>query len=143
MNLTQEEISMIKSSFSNIQGLKINLAQCFYNNLFEMAPLIKPMFISDAEVIEMHFNEIIHLAVREMEAFEDLKPKLFALGATHQDYGIKPAHFEVVRSALLLTIEYELKLSCHDTVIHAWSKYIDNISKVMIDGLLQYSNNTK
>jgi len=135
MILTIEERSIIKSSFAELIKENVNIAECFYNNLFEMAPLIKPMFKSDPNILEKHFNELIIKAVSKVDNFEAFQSHLFELGKRHKEYGAQISQFEIVKSSLLLSLQYELKGQYNEALEFAWSKYIDNISQIMIDGL--------
>lgn len=136
MILTANEKTLIEKTYAMLIKNEVNFAKCFYSNLFEMAPLIKPMFKRDTALVEVHFNELIQTVVRYIENFEKLRPELYKLGKQHQGFGVKPAQFNVVKAALLLSIEYELKGQFNSDIKVAWSNYIDQISAVMIEGLL-------
>jgi hemoglobin-like flavoprotein len=41
MILTLEEITTLKSSFALLHVEDVNIATCFYDNLFKLAPLIE------------------------------------------------------------------------------------------------------
>lgn len=136
MTLTDEEKYIIKFSFAQLTNEGANFAECFYKNLFAMAPLIRPLFKSEHEILEKHFYELISTAVNKVDHFEDLRCHLLSLGRRHKAYGAQLIHFEVVKTALILSLQYELKDRCNEATKIAWSKYIDNISEVMIEGLL-------
>ncbi len=135
MTLTNNDKALIESTYAHLIINELNLAKCFYRNLFEMAPLIKPMFKKDTALVEVHFNELIHTAVKYIKNFEELKPELYDLGKKHRGFGVKVGQFKVVKAALLLSIEYELKGQFNNDIKVAWSNYIDQISAVMIEGL--------
>lgn len=135
MSLTAKEVQLIEMSYQELIQNELDLAKCFYSNLFEMAPLIKPMFKSDQALIELHFNKLIHSAVRQIHQFEQLTEDLFALGQQHRGYGVKAAQFEIVKVALLLSMEYQLKARFTEAIKVAWAKYIDLIAKIMVKGL--------
>ena len=135
MNLTADEKAIIETCYAMLIENESDFAKCFYRNLFEMAPLIKPMFKRDTTLVEVHFNELIHTAVKYVENFEELKPELYDLGKKHRGFGVKAAQFKVVKASLLLSIEYALKGQFNTDVKTAWSHYIDQISAVMIAGL--------
>lgn len=136
MILTVEEKNIIKLSFAELIKENVNIAECFYNNLFEMAPLIEPMFKSEPNILEKHFNELISTAVDKIDNFEAFQSSLLELGKRHKKYGAQLSHFEIVKSALMLSIQYELKGQYNEALGAAWSKYIDILSQVLIDGLL-------
>jgi hemoglobin-like flavoprotein len=135
MMLTAEEKTIIKLSFAQLNEDNVNIAEYFYDNLFQMAPLIKPMFKSDRKIIEQHFYELISAAVNEIDHFESLRPRLLELGKRHRKYGAQTNHFAVVKAAFILSIQYALREKCNETMGVAWSKYINDISQVMIEGL--------
>lgn len=140
MHLSVADKAAIKQSFSQLTQNESNIAESFYNNLFNMAPLIKPLFKSDRDILEIHFNELFRTAVHKIDHFQELRKDLLALGARHKSYQAKMSHFDVVKSALLLSIEYELKGQSNDTIMNAWKQYIENISDVMIEGFDQPQN---
>jgi hemoglobin-like flavoprotein len=102
-----------------------------------MAPLIKPMFKSDRNILETHFHELISIAVNDIEHFEYLRPSLLQLGRKHLEYGVKISHFSIVKSAFMLSLQYHLKGQFDDAMDIAWSKYVDIISQTMIEGLTE------
>ncbi|WP_339723329.1 globin domain-containing protein [uncultured Paraglaciecola sp.] len=140
MPLSIADKAAITLSFSQLTQSKSNVAESFYKNLFDMAPLIKPLFKSDRKLLEIHFNELFSTAVHKINHFEELKADLLALGKRHKSYQAKASHFTVVKSALLLSIQYELKGQCSDAVINAWQQFIEDISEVMIEGLEMQEN---
>ncbi len=137
MQLKTEEIDIIKSTFEIISQNAENFASHFYDCLFELAPIIRPMFKSQRDVIELHFVEIMVTAVEKIEQFEQLEPALLELGAIHKEHKVIESQFDFVKTALLLAIEFELREKCNDSVVNAWSRYVDEISAVMIKGLKQ------
>ncbi len=137
MQLTSNEIDIIKASFKIISENAANFASHFYDSLFELAPIVKPMFASERNVIELHFVEIMVTAVEKIESFDELEPSLLKLGAIHKQHKVIASQFDFVKTALILAIEHELREKCNNAVISAWSHYIDEISAVMIRGLKQ------
>ncbi|MCL1144317.1 globin domain-containing protein [Shewanella gaetbuli] len=135
MELTPQEIQLIQSSFAIIKAENINLSRTFYDHLFQMAPLVIPLFKTERAIQEKHFNEIFTTAVNKINQFESLRPLLFDLGVRHKNYNVKQAQFQVVKSALILSIQYELKDQSNTTIESAWANYYDNIAEVVIEGL--------
>tara|TARA_R110000737_G_scaffold64737_1_gene92493 strand:+ start:767 stop:1183 length:417 start_codon:yes stop_codon:yes gene_type:complete len=136
MHLTASEKNLIQASYIQLMKNEQGLAHCFYDVLFEMAPLIKPLFKGDRQLLEVHFNELICVAVEHVSHFEKLQLVLNELGIRHKAYGAKVSQFEIVKVALLLSIEYELKGQFNTAIKNAWAKYVDQISNEMMVGLL-------
>lgn len=135
MELTLHERLLIKQSYLVLEKSGQGFAEHFYECLFQMAPLIKPMFKSDRKLLEQHFDSLMGTAVSKVNQFHELREVLFNLGRLHRGYGVEKAQFEVVKSAFLLSIEYQLKISSASEILQAWNKYFDQIAAVMIEGL--------
>lgn len=112
-----------------------NIVKTFYDNLFEMAPLIKPLFKSDREIVEQHFHDLVSLAVNEIDNFSEFRPRLVELGTRHKSYGAETTHFSIIKMAFMLALQYEFKDLFNDSMENAWSNFIDEISNAMIEGL--------
>ncbi|MGS2719984.1 globin domain-containing protein [Paraglaciecola aestuariivivens] len=135
MDLTSQEASAIKASFKLLLVRKVNLAGSFYDMLFELAPLIKPMFKNKSPNLEVHFNSLIESVVENIDNFAQIQTQLFDLGQMHKSFGVEESQFSVVKSALLLSIQYQLKQDCTELTLTAWAKYYDIIAQTMIKGL--------
>ncbi len=135
MRLTLEEIAEIKLSLKRINARQVNLAKCFYDILFEMAPLLKPLFKSSSPNLAVHFNALIQSSVDNIDTFSQLQASLFELGKKHRAFGVDASQFPVVKSALLLAIQQQLKLNCTELTRTAWSKYYDMLSEEMLKGI--------
>ncbi len=130
-----DERNIIRLSFAQLSKGGNDFAKVFYDNLFEMAPLIKPMFKSDRDTIEKHFYELISFAVNEVEHFEDFKPQLRELGKRHKEYGAQIEHFTIIKTAFMLSLQYNLKGQFDELSETAWSKYVDIIAQEVIEGI--------
>ncbi len=139
MSLTSGEKQLIKSSFKMLNKNEGGFASCFYDHLFELAPLIKPMFKSDRSLNEKHFYELFSTATVKIDNFAEIRPLLIELGRRHKAYGVKRNQFAIVKNALMLSIQYQLKGRCNSSIEDAWSKYFDEISEAMLVGLVMES----
>lgn len=135
MRLKVEERLLIQQSFARLDQQGEAFAHYFFDLLFEMAPLVKPMFISDRSVIEKHFYEVFATAVEKIESFQSLEPILLQLGENHATYGVKKEQFKVVKSVLLLSIDFMLANHCNQEVLEAWGHYFDCLAEVMLRGM--------
>lgn len=52
----------------------------------------------------------------KIDHFEDLRCSLFELGKWNKEYGAKINYFGVVKAAFILSIQYELKEECNETL---------------------------
>ncbi len=93
---------MLEESFDLVGPKGDELIRTFYDNLFEAAPAVKPLF---AEVdMERQRQALLNmlLVLREsLRDLDDIVPDLVELGARHVDYGAKPEHYPVVGEVLI------------------------------------------
>lgn len=136
MVLTEVEKEAITWSFSLINHQEQHFATIFYDCLFDLAPLIKPMFKSDRKLIEKHFYMIFCAAVDNVHCLDNIRTTLLELGVRHRTYGVKVSHFPIVKSALILAIQHELKDQCNVSIESAWSKYYDQLAAIILEGML-------
>ncbi|WP_164852401.1 globin domain-containing protein [Rheinheimera riviphila] len=140
MELTVVEKHTITSTFLLLDQAEKSFAKLFYDCLFELAPMIKPMFKSDRQLIEQHFFIIFSTAVGNVTHPESLRTTLLNLGERHRAYGVESCHFGIVKSALLLAIQHELKGQCNANIENAWSKYYDFLAATIQEGMLSQSH---
>lgn len=58
MAITDEDKQYIKQSFAKLDLLGQEFAHCFVDLLFEVAPMLKPMFVTNRNLLEQHFYVI-------------------------------------------------------------------------------------
>jgi len=136
MGLTEIEKEAITSSFILINHQEQQFATLFYDCLFDLAPLIKPMFKRDRKLIEEHFYMIFCAAVDNIHHLDTIRAILLELGARHRNYGVKVSHFPIVKSALILAIQHELKGQSNASIENAWSNYYDVLAAIILEGML-------
>jgi hemoglobin-like flavoprotein len=66
-----------------------------------------------------------------------LLPGLAELGRRHLSYGVKPYHYEKLRSALLWALGQALGLEFDTETRAAWEQLLSLISAVMLDAAAQ------
>ncbi|WP_372870346.1 globin domain-containing protein [Shewanella sp.] len=135
MDLSPHENLLIQQSFAELDSHGEGFAHYFFDLLFQMAPLVKPMFKSERNLVEHHFYEVFSTAVIKINQTDELEPTLLKLGARHTTYGVKEEHFKIVRTALLLSIEFILANRCNEHILSAWGKYFDYLASVMCRGM--------
>lgn len=133
MHLNKEEQEAIISSFNRLN--KDDFALHFYRCLFELEPLLKPMFKTDRTIIQKHFILIFTLAVDNTNNLPLIKDKMIELGRKHKTYDVKKSQFPLVKSALILTLQYLLRSTMTKKIEQAWGHYYDIMASYMIEGL--------
>jgi len=135
MSISENDKALIKESFILIDQNSTVFSRHFYDCLFTLEPMVKPLFKAERNLIEKHFITLITLCVKKIDNFSEMNDQLFKLGQAHRYLKVKESQLAIVRKALVLSIEYELRSKCTPSIINAWSNYIDLISAQMIAGL--------
>ena len=129
--MNASDIKLIRGSFAHVVPIADTAADLFYNRLFELDPGLQPMFHSDLERQGRLLMKMIGTAVDHLDDLAMLVPLVQKLGERHQTYGVEPAHYETVGSALIWTLEQGLGEHCTPEVKQAWENAYGLLSGVM------------
>ena len=99
--MTPRQIVLVQSTWSQIAAHSAQLADVFYDRLFQLDPSLRPMFPPDMGEQRRALMEMLHIVVNGLYCFEELLPDFEALGRRHVDYGVVESHYDLVRTALL------------------------------------------
>jgi nitric oxide dioxygenase len=132
--MTPEQTRLVRDSFPGIAGLSEPIAALFYGRVFELAPEVRPMFKQDIAVQGRKVMEMLAALVANLDHFEELEPMLKAMGQRHAGYGVQPAHYGIVASALIWAVGIALQDEFSPELKAAWRALIETVSAVMMDG---------
>jgi len=130
MNSTQ--VKLVQESFSKVVPISEAAAVIFYDRLFEVAPSVKAMFPSDMTQQRKKLMMMLAAVVNGLGNLESILPAASALAKRHVGYGAKPAHYPVVGSALLWTLEKGLGEAWNPELAEAWTAVYGTLSGFMI-----------
>jgi hemoglobin-like flavoprotein len=121
MSLTQQQIALVQSTFSQIGPMAETVAAMFYARLFEIDPSLRSMFKSDMRSQGQKLIQTLAVVVYALDRLEQIVPAVQALGRRHVDYGVKPEHYATVAEALLWTLEQGLGDDFTPEAKEAWT----------------------
>src|SRR5204862_313091 len=81
--MTPEAIALVKASYAGVTATPRQLAARFYQELFAVAPRLRPLFPTDLTLLQGHFEAALALVVRNLDEMDSLVPALRDLGAQH------------------------------------------------------------
>lgn len=131
--MTPQQTALIKSSWQSVVPIKEKAAELFYGRLFELDPMLEPLFKGDMKEQGRKLMAMINTVVVNLEQVESLVPAVQSLGKRHVDYGVTPAHYGTVGAALLWTLGAGLGDAFTEEVEGAWTAAYTLLSNVMID----------
>lgn len=133
--MTQEDIQLLRASFSRIAPIADHAAALFYERLFSIAPELRPLFTNDMHAQGSKLMAMLGTIVSLVHSPDKLIPLLRNLGRRHTDYGVKTEHFGSVGAALLWTLEQGLGAEYTPAMQQAWLAAFTTISSVMMDAM--------
>jgi hemoglobin-like flavoprotein len=119
--MTPEQIVLVQESFQKMATSADQAAEIFYNNLFELDPELRGLFLSDMQAQGRKLMHMIGLAVHGLKTPDTLIPAVQELGKRHVVYGLEEKYYKTVGKALLLTLEQGLGADFTPLMREAWS----------------------
>ncbi len=126
-----QTIALVKDSWSKVTPIADTAGKLFYTNLFEANPELRPLFKGDLDAQAAKLMQMVSVAVSKLDQPAVLMPVLEKLGQRHVGYGVAQAHYDVVGSALLRTLEQGLGPAFTPEVKAAWTSVYGVMAQVM------------
>ena len=98
-------ISLVQESWKQVVPIAEQAAALFYDELFELDPSLRSLFKSDMKAQGRKLTSMLNTAVVNLAKLETILPAVRDLGRRHVGYGVEPAHYETVGTALIATLE--------------------------------------
>ena len=108
MTVTANQIRLVQESFKKAAPHADQLAEHFYQTLFEIAPGVRSLFPADLTSQQRKLIVMLKAAVEGLNDLDALVPVLNDLAQRHVKYGTKPEHFTPVGNALIFSLKCQL-----------------------------------
>ena len=132
--MTNEQINLVRTSFEKIAPIAEQAAALFYAKLFDLDPKLKWLFKGDMKTQEAKLMQMLELAVKSLEHFEEIAPAVRAMGGRHTTYGVEECHYETVGAALLWMLEKALSKQFTAQTKEAWTAVYNLLAETMMEG---------
>jgi hemoglobin-like flavoprotein len=130
--MTPEQKDLVKSTWAKVVPISDTAATLFYARLFELDPATRALFKSTNMAGQRKtLMAAIGMVVGGLDRLETLMPAIEDLGRRHVDYGVTAAHYDVVGTALLDTLEKGLGDAWSPAARGAWAAAYCVLSDVM------------
>ena len=129
--LTPDQVRLIRESFGMLEPDR-KIAERFYERLFEIAPDLRPLFRPDMTGQGMRFMSTLAVIVQHLDDPAALEAYVQRLAEGHAAYGVKAAHFEPMRKALVDTMREALGERFPAGADEAWAAAYDHLAERMI-----------
>ncbi|MEM9266489.1 MAG: globin family protein [Cyanobacteria bacterium P01_F01_bin.13] len=128
-------VELLEQSFALVAPQADALVSTFYDNLFTDYPDSKPLFEhTDMAKQKTMLKGGLVLVIENLRKPDVLSKALKGLGARHVKYGALPAHYPLVGSSLLKTLEQYAGSAWTADVKQAWVDAYGAITELMLEG---------
>jgi len=119
-DMTSEQTTLVQTSFAQVAPIADTAATLFYDRLFELNPSLRGLFKEDLREQRKKLMAMLATAVDNLHQWDAVAPHVKQLGLRHVGYGVKPADYDTVGSALIDTLEKGLGEAFTPPVRDAW-----------------------
>jgi hemoglobin-like flavoprotein len=130
--MTPEQVALVQGSFAKVAPIADKAAALFYGRLFEIAPVVRPMFPADMTEQSRKLMTTLAMVVNGLSNLESVLPAASSLAKKHVGYGVKEEHYAPVGEALLWTLEKGLGADWNTETKAAWTAAYGTLSGFMI-----------
>jgi methyl-accepting chemotaxis protein len=132
--LDPEQKHRLRKTFALVERQSHVAALVFYQRLFELDPMLRPLFKTDIEEQAAKLMDMLATALSLMEKPDELADTLEQLGARHVAYGVKTGHYATVGEALLAMLSSVLGKELDAPTRQAWTALYQVIAETMLRG---------
>ncbi len=131
--MTEEQVKLVKQSWRLFRSIDPALiGDLFYTKLFTDYPALKKMFPKQMKEQYVKLIDMISVIVSRLDNMETITNEIAAMARRHVEYGTRPAHYKMVGSALLWTLEKGLGNEWNEKMKEAWITCYQLLADTMI-----------
>jgi hemoglobin-like flavoprotein len=131
--MTPQQIQHVKSTWGMVASLDPEaVGGLFYGRLFEIAPQIRHMFRAPIPEQSKKLLTMIGYVINKLDKLDDIIDEVAKLAQRHVQYGVQPAHYNIVADALLWTLEKGLGEHWTEEVKESWVLCYTTLAGAMI-----------
>jgi hemoglobin-like flavoprotein len=131
--MNPKDITLVQESWKQVVPIAEQAAALFYEELFTLDPSLRQLFKSDMKAQGRKLTSMLNTAVVNLARIETILPAVKDLGRRHVAYGVEPAHYKTVGTALIATLEKGLGGGFTPDVRAAWIEAYTALATVMQD----------
>lgn len=132
--MTDEQIKLVKRSWRLIRQVDpLIVGDLFYSKLFSDTSSLRGMFPKRMDDQYRKLMDMLNTIVARLERLDELNRDIIEMARRHSGYGVRPAHYKIVGSTLLWTLQQGLGADWTPEVKDAWVTCYTKLSNTMIN----------
>jgi hemoglobin-like flavoprotein len=132
--MTPDEKRIVRETFPEIRRIAIPASLLFYGRLFDLDPSLRPLFKIDMAAQSEKLVAMLESILDSLDRFDAMRPVLRELGRRHVEYGVKPAHYETLTSAMVWAFSQALEPNVDAGTRKAWRSVLEEVGAEMLKG---------
>lgn len=132
MAVSETHLRLIRDSLPRVREKLEPASMVFYDNLFVIAPEMRPLFRGDINDQGMRFMSTLATIAEILDEPEALDQHFDDLARAHATLGVRERHFAPMGSALMVTLGETLGDEFTDDLHAAWRAAYDHMAAEMI-----------
>lgn len=128
-----EQIKLVKKTWKILMGIDPKIiGDVFYSKLFADHPSLRKMFPTEMDKQYIKLVDMLSSIIMSLDQIESVSSDIVAMAKRHTGYGVKPAHYDMVGSALIWTLQKGLGAEWNQEVESAWNSCYQSLADTMI-----------
>ncbi|MCU0447576.1 MAG: globin domain-containing protein [Microscillaceae bacterium] len=132
LKLTNEQIWLIKSSWTHVIAYSDKAGDLFYRHFFALAPPAQDLFKDNLEIQNRKLLAAISLIVAKLPKIEHIEEELHSLSQRHRKYGVRPEYFEAFGKAFMNMLAEVMGEAWSDEMREIWEQVYQTMSEAII-----------
>lgn len=133
--MTPNQIETVKDCFQQVVPVVEAFALDFYDELFRIAPSLRPLFPKDMTDQRIKLSETLGAVVLHLHKLYQLDDAISGLARRHVKYGAKPEHFAPVGHALIYALERHMPGGLTLVEKESWLAAYNQITDLLVGAM--------
>jgi hemoglobin-like flavoprotein len=123
--------ALVQTTFARLAVMPEVAGALFYERLFAESPSFRPLFKDNMRIQGVKLMTMLAMVVYNLPEPGKVLPAIRDLAVRHVEYGVKLADYDVLREALLWTLEQVLGDDLTPACREAWTACYDELADEM------------
>ena len=132
--MTPDQCELVRQSLDRLSEEADPVTLLLYGKLFELDPSVRRVFHNDLAAQGAKLMDTLDAVASSLDRFESLRPRLARLGRLHAGYGVLPADYDTLITALLWAFGQALGADFDARTREAWRLALAAVAAVMQEG---------